>query len=167
MTLFQFLEFGVSKIISAGITFFIGFIIARFAKKLTKIVLHEADVDMFFKKMEYTFSFEDFAAKIIEFAVYTATIAIILAQFNLLKFVVLSAVVLFFLTLLVASVLNFKEAIPNFIARLSIRLKPGDKITINKLKGKVQEVRLFHTKILSDKKEIFYVPNVVVKKSYR
>ena len=165
MSLFQWAEFIVSTVLSAGITFFVGFIIARFAGKIIKIILHEADVDIFFRKIGYDFSAEEFASKIIEFTVYTGTIAIVLNQFGVLKLIIILLIVLIFLTLLLASIINFKEAIPNFVARLQIsNIQIGDKIKINQLKGKVAEIRLFHTKIISENKETFYVPNVVMRK---
>lgn len=130
-----------------------------------KIVLHEAEINIFLRKWGYDFSAEEFAAKIIEFIVYAGTIAIVLNQFGLLKLVIILLIVFTLLTILLAFIINFREAIPNFVARFQINnLSAGDKVSINKLRGKVDEIRLFHTKVISEDKEIFYVPNVVMKK---
>lgn len=160
MGVYSFAEFLLSKAITAGITFFVGFIVARFSNKLVKLLLHELELDIFFRKLGYTFSIEDFLSGIIEFLVYSATVLFVLYQLGILEIILALILVFVILFLLASSFLSFRDAVPNFFARLFLtHIKSGSLVAVMGLKGRLERIGLFQTKIINERNESIFVPN--------
>jgi small conductance mechanosensitive channel len=65
--------------------------------------------------------------------------------------------------ILIVVFLGVKDFIPNMTAGLFVLskgyLKVGDTIVINNIKGKITEINLVETKIITPEKDIMFIPN--------
>lgn len=155
------------NLIVAIIIIFIGFILAKTIDRFVYRILHEIEANKLAKK----FNIERFASKLIYYIIILITIVMALNQLGIATTVlnVLVAAAAIFIVFLI--ILWLKDFIPNMFAGMLLRkkgLKEGGLIKIPGLgiEGKIKQVSLSETKVMTKQKEILYVPNSSVYKNY-
>ncbi|MBW3021447.1 mechanosensitive ion channel [Candidatus Woesearchaeota archaeon] len=155
------------NLIVAVIIIFIGFILAKTVDRLVYRILHEIELNKLVKKL----NIERFISKVLYYIIILATIIMALNQLNVATTVlnVFVAAIAIFGAFLV--IVWLKDFIPNAFARILLRkknFKEGDSIKIPGLgiEGKIKEISLSETKVITKNKEILYVPNSSIYKNY-
>jgi small conductance mechanosensitive channel len=161
----------VIRIISAIIILLLGFIIGRITGRLVKKVLTSVDLDKNFRKITGTrVSLERFVSGFISFIIYLAAIIMALNQLGITTVVLNIITAGIVLIVIVAFLLAVKDFIPNSVAGLNIKIKglikEGQSITVKGIKGKVKEVNLVDTHIITKNKELIVVPNSVFQREF-
>ncbi len=153
----------VNMIASAVIVMLIGFIIGKVLGRLCQRGLHEVELNRILSKAKIKFGMEEFVGRTIEYLVYFVAIIVALDQLGVTAIVLYIIIAVILAVIAIAFLLSMKDFIPNFIAgvRLSYK-KPfavGDTITAGSVSGKVKEMGLLETKLVSKGGDIIYLPN--------
>ena len=169
-----------NEIISAVIILLLGFIIARILYHITYKLLHEAELDNIIKATTgIKISLEKTLAKFVRYFVYFIAIITVLNQLGLTTTLLYIIAAVILLIIAVSFLLGVRDFIPNFFSGIVLskekRLRKGDFITLNGIKGKVVQLGLLETKIETKKGDTIYIPNrtltkqklVIKKKSKR
>lgn len=167
-----------TSIIIAIVILLIGFIIGRVAGKLLKKILHEIELDKILRKTGIKLALEDILSHFITYFIYFITIIFALSQIGLSTTILNMVSAAILVLIIIAVLLAVKDFLPNafagfFIYRRDL-IKPGDRIKINGLQGKVKNISLIETEIETKKGDIIIVPNsnitgkaVIIKRSKR
>jgi len=152
-----------TKIIIAIVILLIGFIIGRIAGRLLHKILHEIELDNILKKAGIKLALEDILSHFLTYFIYFITIIWALSEIGLTTTILnmISAAIL--ILIIVAVLLAVKDFIPNafagfFIYRKDL-IKPGDRIKINGLEGKVKKISLVETEVETRKGDLILLPN--------
>lgn len=154
----------VNMIASAVIVLLIGFIIGKVVGKLIQRGLHEVELNRILKKAGISFGLEEFVGRLIEYLIYFIAIVVALDQLGVTAIVLYIVIAAILVVVAIAFLLSIKDFIPNFIAGIRLGynkfFKIGDKITIGSVSGRVKEIGLLETKLVSKSGDIIHVPNV-------
>ncbi len=156
----------VNTAVSAVIVLLIGLIIGKVLGKLAQRGLHEVEINRILKKAKIRFGMEEFLGRIIEYFIYFVAIVIALNQLGVTAVVLYIVVAAILVVLAIAFFLSIKDFIPNFIAGIRLNHKKlfsaGDSITIGSVSGKVRELGLLETKLVSRTGDIIHLPNSII-----
>ncbi|MBW2982099.1 mechanosensitive ion channel family protein [Candidatus Woesearchaeota archaeon] len=162
-----FSQFFIKFIVSI-IILLIGFIIGRTVEKILQKILHEVELNKNIKKAGIKFPIENIISSFTKYFIYFIAVIWALTELGLTTTVLnmISAVIL--VLILISLVLAIKDFIPNIIAGFFIHrkrmFKQGDNITVKDLKGIIQKITLTETEIKTEKGDIIYIPNSIIKK---
>lgn len=156
------------RIIVAIIIILVGFIIGRILGKIIYHLLHEIELDKFLKKGNLNFGAEKLISHTITYFVYFMAFIWALNAIGLTTTVLnmISAAAL--ILIIVSILLAIKDFIPNFISGLIIfqnkSIEEGDTIKIDGLMGKIKNISLIETEILTKRGDIIHIPNSILTK---
>jgi len=148
-------EINIANIVAGLIIIVVGILIADILAKLGRKVVKSFEIDRFIKK----FPINDFVSSSVKFLVYI--IAIVWGVFQMgIEWIVLIIVCLGLGVFLVWKlVLTLREFIPNYIAYSKLKLKKGKSFNLNGIKGRIKEVGKLESRVLTEDREILYIPN--------
>ncbi len=153
----------VNIIASAVIVLLIGFIIGKVLGKLVQRGLHEIELNRMLLKAKIRFGMEEFLGRLVECLIYFIAIVLALDQLGVTAIVLYMVIAAILSVLAIAFLLSMKDFIPNFIAGIRLSRKKlfsaGDTITVGSVSGKVRELGLLETKLVSKTGDIIHVPN--------
>ena len=159
----------LNSIITAVVILLIGFILGKLAGKLIQKVLHEAELDNILKKAGAKVSFESALSQLAEYFIYFVAVIFALNQLGITTVVLYIIALAAMVILVISAFLGLKDFIPNFIAGIFIYrkeiIRQGDKVSIDSVSGKVDNLSLLDTRIKTAKGDIIYIPNSIVIKS--
>lgn len=152
--------------ITGMLTLFIGFIIAKFAGRIVKRILKEAEINRVLATAGM--KLDEIFGRIVEYTIYAITVLIILQQRGWTLLVV-GILGLFFGALILFSLaLAIKQFIPNAITGLFIRrkLKPflNKRVRIGMVSGKLVHIGISES-IVHDKED-HYIPHIYTSKEF-
>ena len=164
-TFFKYLD----KFVIAIIILLIGFIIARIVGRLTKKILSELEVDYILKKAAgVKFSLEKTVSRSLEYFIYFLAVVLTLNQLGVTTTVLHLIAGAIILIIAVSFILAVKDFIPNLIAGFMIyqrkRFKPGDRIKVGEVEGKIKSITLLETRIITKSGDTILIPNSTLTK---
>jgi small conductance mechanosensitive channel len=148
-----------------AITIFVaGLIIGKIAGKVVEKVMQNLQInDLISKNTPFTTKIDVISGTIVAYIIYFFSFIMALNQLGVTTTVlnILSGAIL--ILILIVVFLGVKDFIPNMTAGLFLLskgyLKVGDTIIINDIKGKITEINLVETKIITTEKDIMFIPN--------
>ncbi len=151
-------------IISAFLILILGLVIASIITNILKRLLKEAEIgEIIRKQLKIKIKIEYYIVSLAKYIIYFVTFILLLNQFGIPTLILDVILAVLLVIIIVFIVLAFKDWIPNFVSGLYIyktqKIKTGDTIIINGVEGKVKEISLIETKILTKKNEVIFVPN--------
>ncbi|MEM4263584.1 MAG: mechanosensitive ion channel [Candidatus Woesearchaeota archaeon] len=159
----------LNSIIAAVVILLLGFILGKLVGRLLHKVLHEAELDNILKKAGARLPLETVLANLAEYFIYFVAVIFALNQLGITTVVLYIIALAAMVILIISAFLGLKDFIPNFIAGIVIYRKElitkGDRVSIDGVSGKVDELSLLDTKIKTSKGDIIYIPNSIVIKS--
>ena len=152
-----------TKIIIAIIILLIGFVIGRIAGRLLHKVLHEIELDKILKRARIRIAMEDIISHFVTYFIYFITIIWALSELGLTTTILNMISAAMLILIILGVLLAIKDFIPNafagfFIYRKEL-IKPGDKIKINGLEGRVKSISLIETEVETKSGDIILLPN--------
>lgn len=154
------------KIIVAVVILLIGFILGRIAGRIIYRIMHEIEFDKALKRGGMHFTVEKPVSHLVTYFIYFMAIIWALNAIGLtttiLNMISAAALVLIIVSILIA----IKDFIPNVISSFFIfkkrLIEEGDIIKIDNLQGKVKNISLIETEILTRKGDIIHIPNATL-----
>ena len=157
-----------TKFIVAIVILLIGFVIARIVGRLVQKLLHEVELNNILQKAGVKIKLEDALSKLITYFIYFITIIWALNSLGLTTTILNMVSATFLILLIVAILLGIKDFIPNLISGFFIYrkgiIKPGDKIKVGNLTGRVIRISLIETEIKTSSGDAVYIPNSTLTK---
>lgn len=157
-----------TKVIVAIIILLIGFIIGRIVAKIIQRFLHEIELNKILKKMGISASLEKGISNFAKYFIYFIAVIWALNEIGLTTTILNMISGAALILIIVSVLLAIKDFIPNIISGFLINqkslIKKGDKISIDKLEGKVVDINLIETKIKTRKGDIIHIPNSTITK---
>lgn len=156
------------RLIVAVIILLLGFIIGRIAEKIIHRVLHELELDKMLKKGNLKFAAEKMISHLVAYFIYFMAFIWALNAIGLTTTVLNMISGAALILIIVSILLAIKDFIPNFFSGMFIYQKrlieEGDTIKIDNLTGKVKNVSLIETEILTAKGDVIHIPNAILTK---
>ncbi len=156
----------VLRVISAGIYLVTGVILITILNKFIKSFLMDKEVVSVFSKLGINKHLLGFLTLAIRYYLYFILVLIILGRLGVSSVLMDVLVFVLIISVVLAVILALKNIIPNAAAGLYISttdfIKIGDKIEIDNIKGKISEIDLIHTVILTGKSEKTIIPNTLI-----
>ena len=154
----------VIKIITSFLILILGLVLANVLSNILRKVLREAEINKILaKQFKIKISVENYLVNIFKYIIYFATAITVLNQLGIPTFVLRIIFLVIVIIVIIFIVLAFKDWIPNLVSGFYIyktqKIKTGDTIIINGLKGKVKRINLIETKIITKNNEIIFIPN--------
>lgn len=151
------------NIIVAVLILLVGFIVGKLIGKLLKRAMHEAEIDSILSKAGFKINLEGKMSVLFEYTIYAAAAVIALNQMGIAATVLQALLLLIILLLIVFAFISLKDILPNVMAGFLIHKKKllakGERIEIQGISGKVEDVGWVETKIINKNKDIVYIPN--------
>jgi len=154
----------LNNVVIAVFTFFIGLIVGRIAGKLTSRALHTFEVDKTLKGATgVSVSVEGLLEVGVSYLTYFIFLIVSLNQLGLTQWVLIGISGLAGLIGVIAMVLALKDVLPNAVAGLIVMARKfpqkGDRVHIDSVIGKVEEMTILETRIKTRKGDIISFPN--------
>jgi len=162
-------ETKILNLVAALIILLVGYILGRFLSKLIQRILGELEINKILKEQAgVRVPIEEFLGGVVKYLIYFIAIVMALNQIGLTTTALQIILFIILIMIVVFIVLALKDFIPNVVAGFFIHqkrsLKPGNKISVNGIKGRIISVGLVETKIQTKKEEIVYIPNNLLTK---
>jgi len=137
-----------------------GFIIAKFAGKITKRILHETELNAILESAKLP-PLSNSIALLVEIIIIIATILFVLQQLGLAIIAIIILAALGGIVILATLLVSIRDAIPNLVAGIYIRSKLkkkiGQNVKIGMTKGKLLRIRAFDS--IVDSGDEIHVPH--------
>jgi hypothetical protein len=148
-------DISISNIVAGLIIIGVGILIADILAKLGRKVVIGFEINKFITK----FPINDLVSSSVRFLVYV--IAIVWGVFQMgIEWIVLIIVGFGVLLFLIwKGVLCLRDFIPNYIAYSKLKMKKGKTFSFKGVKGRVKAIGRLESRILTEDKEILYIPN--------
>ncbi|MBI3033489.1 mechanosensitive ion channel [Candidatus Woesearchaeota archaeon] len=156
-----------TKIITAVVVLLIGLIIGKIIGNVLQKVLYELELNKLIKKITgLRIRFEEFIGTLVTYGIFFISIIFALDILELTTIIVQTLGMLILFIILISVVLSVKDFIPNLISGLIIAKKKliqeNDLIELGSVKGKVLQVELLETKVMTPNDDILYIPNSMI-----
>jgi len=158
----QSAQFYVYNILIGVAILLIGFSLGFLSKKLFHRLFTEIKLNQILRKINFNQDVESALSWLIALSIYTITIILFLDRWGLksyaLYFILGAMIILVTLIVLV----GIKDAIPNFRGWIALKkkgIKVGGRIEFQEIKGKVETVNYFITKVRTERGDLLYFPN--------
>ncbi len=158
--------------ISAFLILILGWVLGTiFGNIIKKILKNLAFNKLIEKKINIHTNAERKASFLIKYGIFTLATITALQRIHIpLKIVLIILGIVGSLTLLLL-LLAFKDTLPNLLGWFSLvktqRIKIGETISINEIKGKLIEIDFIESKIETPSKEIISIPNAIMNKALK
>ena len=159
----------LSNITFALIVLLAGFAIGKLLGIAIYKILKTIEFDRSIKRISRNNNASKKISNIVSWMVYITSVILALILLNALYYAFL--IIIYFLGILIIGTILFGIifSIPNFIEgfRARKKIKKGQIITINNIKGEIIKVGILNTKIKKEKDEIYVVPNKLFKQKIK
>ena len=160
----------LNRLLVAIIILLVGFAVGKLLGKFIKKILEEMNID---KNLNSTtgwkFSLEKLIANFITYFTYLIAIIMTLDTLDVTSAVLNMIAGTIILLVLISIVLAIKDFVPNMMAGLMLKnrkeYKKGVKVKIKNIEGKILEIGLLETTIITNKKDTILVPNSIFTKN--
>ncbi|MFH1916346.1 MAG: mechanosensitive ion channel domain-containing protein [Nanoarchaeota archaeon] len=160
----------VNVVVTTILIFLLGFILGKIVGKLVYWALKQVNLDSFARKyLKLNTHFQRTISTIITYAIYIITVYIGLERLHVVRYIfyiLLGAVLVF---AIMSFLTTLKDFFPNMAAGVYLKRKRffriGDEISFAGVKGKIIDVGLLSTEILTLDDEQVIVPNSALKKN--
>ncbi len=153
----------LGMILTAAIIIFIGLIAGRIISKLIRKTLHRLEVNKALKKAHVDFDAEEFSEKASKWITYAIAFFIALDILGISTLVIAIVMLALISIMIILLILGLKDTIPNIISGLYLHSKHsinvGDRIKVNKIRGKVEYINLIQVRIKDEKGNIVVIPS--------
>ena len=161
MELMSALQWAYDTFAVAIIILLAGFIIAKIAGKAVKRILAEAELNKILAKAKFT-PMSDAIGGIVEYALYAATLLVVLQQLGLANIILWVAGIIAVIVIILSLTLTIRDFIPNVIVGLFIRkklqAKLGKQVTLGMISGRLEQVGIVASIIRNSDEQ--YVPHL-------
>ena len=146
----------------------IGFFLSKAFGKAAKHVVHSLELKKQFRKAGISFNPETMAENVVKYLGFLGTFIVALNYLGItpviLNIIFIGVIIVIILTLF----LTLKDFVPNIIAGIHLiainKLKKGDSIKVKDVSGKVMEISLTETTLLSKAGNKIIIPNSTIMK---
>ena len=157
-------------IVIAILIIVLGVIFGRIIGNLVRRILKEFNVDKILKdQANVKIPVEDFLGSFVSYILYFAAIIMALNKLGLTTGVLNAILIVLLVIVVILIILAFKDFVPNVVAGFFIyqtgKIKKGDDIEINNVRGLVVKVELAETTIKTKSDDLIIIPNSVINKS--
>ncbi|MBU1976228.1 MAG: mechanosensitive ion channel family protein [Nanoarchaeota archaeon] len=159
----------INQIVITILILLIGFIAGKLIGRLIQVGLKEIQLDKQIKRLiRFDLQLSKWVGSLVSYAIYAASIIIALARLKLMGYV-MYVLLIVILVVFVMSILGFvKDFLPNVLAGIYLKkrgfFKPGDKILLPNIKGKIVSINWLETEIYTNGKDKVFIPNSVFSK---
>lgn len=163
-----YIEYSVThfyeNLIISAIILLVGFIIAKLISKFAYRLLSEINANNFFSKItKVDLGFSEMISTLIYFIIVVISVLFALKQMSLTKVMINLVIVVVTILIVISSMISLIDIFPNLTAGILIQrkkmLKRGDEIVFKGTHGKVTEINLLETKILTIDGNLMVIPN--------
>ncbi|MFC1648261.1 mechanosensitive ion channel domain-containing protein [Nanoarchaeota archaeon] len=156
----------IRTILIAIVILLIGLVAGKLISRFVKHLLHQLEADKTFKATTgWKFSIEKTISSFVEYFIYFIVIIMALEKIGITSAVLNMVAGIIILLVLISIVLAIKDFVPNMMAGLILKgkkeYKKGVKIQVKRIEGKIQEIGLLETRVLTSKKDIILIPNSI------
>jgi small-conductance mechanosensitive channel len=159
------------KVLGTFLILIFGLIAAKVLTNIVRRIFRTIELNKVLNEyFNFNLDLDKHLVTFLKYLIYLVTIILMLNQLgipsNILKWLLLGILILIILFI----VLAFKDWLPNLIAGIYIissrKLKAGELIDINGVKGRIIKVNLLETQIETNNKEVIFIPNANMNKYY-
>lgn len=159
----------VSKIVIAVLILLIGLILGKLIGNLIRRALNEIQLDKHLRKtVGIKLSLERFIGGFITYFIYFTAVVMALNSLEITTAILNMISAAIIIIIVVSFVLAVKDFFPNLIAGIIIKsnktFNEGDEIQIKEVRGKIIEIGLLETRIITRFKEEVIIPNAIFNK---
>ena len=162
-----------TNIATAIIIILVGFMIGKLIGILLDKLFFQIQLNEFFSRVLKR-KFANLSrnlSDVVSFIIYAGSLIWALATMEILKFVLLALLYLAILIAIGALMLSLIDLLPNFISGIIIRnrnlIENGKKIRTTGVFGTVEKSGLLHTKIITKKGDVIFIPNQNIYKNLK
>jgi small-conductance mechanosensitive channel len=156
------------KLFGAIVIGIIGFFLSKALGKAAKHIVQSLELRKQFKKAGIRFNPETMAENVLKYLGYLGTFIVALNYLGItpviLNIIFIGVIIIIILTLF----LTLKDFVPNIIAGIHLiainKLKKGDSIKVKDVSGKISEISLTETTLLSKSGNKIIIPNSTIMK---
>lgn len=154
----------LNKVVIAVFTFFMGLIVGRIGGKVVSKILHAFEVDKTIREATGArYSVEGVSEIVVSYFIYFFFVILALNTVGLTQWVLIAVSGFAGVIGLIAAVLALKDVIPNAVAGFVLMRrqfpKKGDRVHIDTVEGRVEEVSILETRIKTKKGDMISFPN--------
>ena len=163
-----FIEAIFSNTAAALIILLLGLLAGRIFGKFTKKILNELQVNKVLRESGTKLPVEEFMGSFVTYIVYFITFILALQQIGLTTTLFYIILIILFLIIAVILILALKDFVPNVIASFFIHqksmLKKGEMIKVDEIEGRIKNIALVETQIVTKAGDTIYIPNSLLLK---
>lgn len=153
----------LGMILTAAIIVFIGLIAGRIISKLIRKTLHRFGANKLLKEAHIDFDAEEFSEKASKWIIYAIAFFMALTELGIGTIVISIVMLTLVAIMLILMILGLRDTIPNIFAGIYLHskhsIKVGDRIKVDKIRGKVEYINLIHVRIKDEKGNIIVMPS--------
>jgi len=148
----------------------IGLVFARFFVKLTQKIIKYSEINkIIYKKFKTKISIEKPLSNIVKYLLYVFVIILALNQIGITKITIYILLIFLLILSIIFLTLSIIDFIPNSFSKIFInkneKIEKGKKISFSNINGKIVDISLTKTKIITKDKNHIIIPNSVIKKN--
>ena len=157
------------KVLGAFLILILGLIIAQIVTNISRKFFKTISISKVLEEqLKLKIPLERYLSSTLKYIVYLITLILILNQLGIPSVTVQWILIIFLILITIFIILAFKDWLPNLISGLylirSEKVKPGDKIKVKGITGKVIKVSLLETQIETNNNELIFLPNANITK---
>jgi len=154
------------QIIFAMLTLIVGFLIAKYTSEFIRDILKSERMMKILKPIGYTEAEIDFLTLLLKYLIYIVAVLAAIAQFAMGSIVIQIVAIIFVIILFLIISYSLKEFVPNAAAGMYIHrnrmIQVGEDVSVDEYRGKVKDVGLLSTTIVTDDNRIAIIPNSII-----
>ncbi|MBR9679302.1 MAG: mechanosensitive ion channel [Nanoarchaeota archaeon] len=156
----------IISLISAGVYLLVGLIVISLLMKITRSFINDNDIKKMLKRIGIGIHGIDIIMSGIKLYLYFILILIILGRLGVSSFLTDVIILILIIAVMGILLLSLKNFVPNAAAGLYISstnmISKNDKIVVDKLEGRVDEINLLNTILKKNNKEKIIIPNAIL-----
>lgn len=154
----------VVRYAAAIVILFAGLVASRLLGLLTRRVLNAVKLNTVIEKtLKKRLALEEIIPVLVSYGLYFASLVVAISFSGLFTKALYIVLIAISIVVFISIITALKDFFPNLVAGLYLlhleHLKPGDRVELENVKGKVTEIHLLDSRIESDDKNIIFVPN--------
>ena len=150
----------------AILTLVVGFLIAKYLSEFIRDLLKTDRIMKRLKPHGYSEAEVDFMTLLLRYLIYVIAILAAMAQFALGLFIIQIVAIIFVVIMFLVLSYSLKEFIPNAAAGMYINrnkmIEIGDDVSVDEYRGKVKDISLLSTTIVTADNQVVIIPNSIV-----
>jgi len=158
------------NIISSFLILVLGWFLATIFSNILKKVIKNIGLNKAFEK-HLKFTLEHNLSSIVKYALIAVAFVLALRRLGIPARVFYWTLGVIIVLTLIFTLLALKDLIPNFLSWIYItktqKIKRGDTFSVKGVQGNVLRVNVLETKVRTEKGEIIFIPNTLVRKTLK